>query len=65
MTDKEEERMYQLGISSGIERVSRVLMEDAAQRFTRNDDAVAEALRSHAVMFASLAKEAHPGPPPD
>ncbi len=69
MTEEEfEERLnrsYQVGVSAGMDRVAKMLMEDAAGYFKADQDEKAKLLRHKGKNFKSMADEAHPGPPED
>lgn len=63
MSEKDDEREYLVGVSSGLERAAHHLMEKAVLYFRSRKDSEAELLRSFAVDFKKQADEIHPGPP--
>lgn len=57
----EEDRVYKLGQSSGLEEAGHMLMKRATERFENGDDKTANVFRECALVMLSKAKERHPG----
>ena len=61
--DEELTRMYQVGISAGIEEAATVLMSEASNWFIEGKDVESKMLRSIANSLQRTARERHPGVP--
>lgn len=66
VVDDDEEhlnRAFQVGISAGLERAAKLLMEEATLRFRQGSDKDAKALRSLSAKLEKLGQKEHPGVP--
>lgn len=57
LQQKELDRTFNLGISAGLERAAKRLMDQAAKAFTFKDDETARALRIESLAMSGFAKE--------